>query len=80
MFHSTRSGFARLAALALALSAVPLLATWVDWRPAAPQPLSLEGWPTPPGGAWERSDQIVVGGLHRRSMSCTGATSCAPRK
>jgi serine protease len=48
-----------LAGVALLLAGLPLLTT-VNWRPAAPAPVSLEGWPAPPGGSWEQPGEIVV--------------------
>ncbi len=48
----------RLTGWALALSAIPLLTTW-DWLPARAAPASVGDY-LPPGGSWERADEIAV--------------------
>lgn len=53
----------RLALVALAVAALPLLTTWNWWSPAPAARTTFNDLAhsyTPPGGVWERSDEIVV--------------------
>ena len=49
----------RLTLVGLVVAALPLLTVW-NWWPAAPAAVDPATWPAPPGGTWERPDEIAV--------------------